>query len=206
VFLPPALPNPGLFPVEVVLSSTAEHAQLVQYADQLAIEAMASHQFAFPPIVDVRIDQANAEIVIDRSKAASMGVTMEQLGSDLSSMLSGNFVNRFNIDGRSYKVIPQIARSGRLTAAQLADIHVSGPGGQLIPLSAIASIRTGLEPRTLNRFQQLNAIKISGLPTRSLQGALQVLETTAAKILPYIPARLQADSTGPLPICHPCAR
>jgi len=113
-----------------------------------------------------------------------MGVTMEQLGSDLSSMLSGNFVNRFNIDGRSYKVIPQIARSGRLTAAQLADIHVSGPGGQLIPLSAIASIRTGLEPRTLNRFQQLNAIKISGLPTRSLQGALQVLETTAAKILP----------------------
>jgi len=184
VFLPPALPNPGLFPVEVVLSSTAEHAQLVQYADQLVIQAMASHQFAFPPIVDVRIDQANAEIVIDRSKAASMGVTMEQLGSDLSSMLSGNFVNRFNIDGRSYKVIPQIARAGRLTASQLSDIHVSGPGGQLIPLSSIASIRTGLEPRTLNRFQQLNAIKISGLPTRSLQGALQVLETTAAKILP----------------------
>ena len=132
--------------------------------------AMASHQFAFPPIVDVRIDQADAQIVIDRNKAASMGVTMEQLGSDLSSMLSGNFVNRFNIDGRSYKVIPQIARSGRLTAAQLGDIHVSGPSGQLIPLSAIATIQSGLEPRSLNRFQQLNAIKISGLPTRSLQG------------------------------------
>jgi multidrug efflux pump len=184
VFLPPALPNPGLFPVEVVLSSTAEHAQLVRYADQLVAAAMASHQFAFPPIVDVRIDQADAEIVVDRSKAASMGVTMEQLGSDLSSMLSGNFVNRFNIDGRSYKVIPQIARAGRLTAAQLNDIHVSGPGGQLIPLSAIATIRTGLEPRSLNRFQQLNSIKISGLPTRSLQDGLQVLESTAAKILP----------------------
>ncbi len=184
VFLPPALPNPGLFPVEVVLTSTAEHDQLVQYADQLVMAAMGSNQFAFPPIVDVRIDQANAEIVIDRGKAASMGVTMEQLGSDLSSMLSGNFVNRFNLDGRSYKVIPQIARSGRLTPAQLADIHVSGPGGQLIPLSAIATIRTGLEPRSLNRFQQMNAIKISGLPTRSLQDGLGVLETTAAKILP----------------------
>jgi len=184
VFLPPALPNPGLFPVEVVLSSTAEHAQLVQYADQLVQAAMASHQFAFPPIVDVRIDQANAQIVIDRSKAASMGVTMEQLGSDLSSMLSGNFVNRFNIDGRSYKVIPQIERSGRLTAADLEDIHVSGPNGQLVPLSAIATIRTGLEPRSLNRFQQLNAIKVSGLPTQSLEGALQVMETTAAKVLP----------------------
>jgi multidrug efflux pump len=184
VFLPPALPNPGLFPVEVVLSSTAEHAQLVRYADELVKAAMASQQFAFPPIVDVRIDQANAEIVIDRGKAASMGVTMEQLGSDLSSMLSGNYVNRFNIDGRSYKVIPQIERSGRLTPAQLADIHVTGPGGQLIPLSAIATIRTGLEPRSLNRFQQMNAIKISGLPTRSLQDGLRVLEATAAKILP----------------------
>jgi len=71
-----------------------------------------------------------------------------------------------------------------LTAAQLGDIHVSGPMGQLIPLSAVADIHEGLEPRSLNRFQQLNAIKISGLPTRSLQGALQVLETTAAKILP----------------------
>jgi len=168
----------------VLLSSTAEHAELVRYADQLVLAAMASHQFAFPPIVDVRIDQANAEIVVDRGKAASMGVTMEQLGSDLSSMLSGNFVNRFNIDGRSYKVIPQIARAGRLTAADLGDIHVTGPGGQLVPLSAIATIRNGLEPRSLNRFQQLNAVKVSGLPTQSLEGALAVIEDTAAKILP----------------------
>ena len=99
-------------------------------------------------------------------------------------MLGGNFVNRFNIDGRSYKVIPQIERSGRLTSAELADIHVSGPGGRLIPLSAIATIRGGVEPRSLNRFQQLNAIKISGLPTRSLKDGLAVLESTAAKILP----------------------
>jgi multidrug efflux pump len=184
VFLPPALPNPGLFPVEVVLTSTAEHDQLVGYADQLVMQAMASQQFAFPPIVDVRIDQANTQIVIDRNKAASMGLTMEQLGADMSSILSGNFVNRFNMDGRSYKVIPQVERSGRLTPAQLANIHVSGPNGQLVPLSAIATLREGLEPRSLNRFQQQNAVKISGLPTRSLQGGLEVLEETAAKILP----------------------
>jgi multidrug efflux pump len=184
VFLPPALPNPGLFPVEVVLSSTEEHAQLVKYADQLVMAAMASHQFAFPPIVDVRIDQANTELVIDRSKAASMGLTMEQLGADVSSILSGNYVNRFSMDGRSYKVIPQIARAGRLNAAQLTDIHVGGPNGRLIPLGAVATLRTGLEPRSLNRFQQLNAVKISGLPTQSLEGGLAVLEETAAKILP----------------------
>ena len=92
------------------------------------MEAMKSGQFAFPPIIDVRIDQAKAEIVIDRDKVASMGLTMQQVGADLSSMLGGNFVNRFNIDGRSYKVIPQIERAGRLTPEQLADIHVTGPG------------------------------------------------------------------------------
>ena len=184
VFLPPALPNPGLFPVEVVISSTAEHKDMVRFADELAMAAATSGQFAFPPIVDVRIDQATTELVVDRSKAASMGLTMGQLGADISSVLSGNFVNRFSMDGRSYKVIPQIQRASRLTPQQLDNIHVSGPNGRLIPLSAIATQRTGVEPRTLNRFQQLNAIKLSGVTTQSLEGGLAVLETTAAKILP----------------------
>jgi multidrug efflux pump len=99
-------------------------------------------------------------------------------------MLGGNFVNRFNIDGRSYKVIPQIERAGRLTVDQLKDIYVTGPNGQLMPLNAIATMKQGVEPRTLNRFQQLNAIKISGLAPRGLEGGLRVLEDAAAKILP----------------------
>jgi multidrug efflux pump len=184
VFLPPALPSPGLFPIELVISSTAEHKEMVRFADELVMAAVGSGQFAFPPIVDVRIDQANTEIVVDRSKAASMGLTMGQVGADISAVLSGNFVNRFSMDGRSYKVIPQIQRSGRLTPQQLDNIHVTGPNGQLVPLSAIATQRTGVEPRTLNRFQQLNAIKVSGVPTRSLEGGLAVLESTAEKILP----------------------
>src|SRR4051812_2956892 len=184
VFLPPALPNPGLFPIELVISSTAEHKDIVRFAEELSKAAVQSGQFAFPPIVDVRIDQANTEIVVDRSKAGSMGLTMGQVGADISSVLSGNFVNRFSMDGRSYKVIPQIQRASRLTPRQLEDIHVSGPGGQLIPLSAIATLRTGVEPRTLNRFQQLNAIKVSGVGTRSVEGGLAVLEETAARVLP----------------------
>jgi len=183
-FLPPALPNPGLFPIELVISSTAEHRQMIRFADELVQDAMKSGQFAFPPIVDVRIDQAKTELVIDRGKAASMGLTMSQIGADLSSILGGNFVNRFSMDGRSYKVIPQIERSARLTPDQLQQIHISGPGGQLIPLSAIATEHETVEPRTLNRFQQLNSIKISGVATRSLEGGLSLLEQTAARILP----------------------
>lgn len=184
MFLPAALPSAGTFPVEFVIASTASHEELVRFAELIVKEATKSGLFAFPPLTDVRIDQAKTEIVIDRDKVASMGLSMQQVGADLSSMLSGNFVNHFNIDGRSYKVIPQIARAGRLTADQLKDIYISGPGGQVMPLSSVASLRSGTEPRTLNRFQQLNAVKISGLAPRSLENALRFLEDTAAKILP----------------------
>jgi multidrug efflux pump len=156
----------------------------VRYAQQLVQEAMKSGQFAFPPLMDVRIDQAKSEIVIDRDKVASMGLTMQQVGSDLSSMLGGNFVNRFDIDGRSYKVIAQIERASRLTPEQLGNVHITGPNGQVMPLSAVATFKRGVEPRTLNRFQQLNAIKISGLAPRSVEAGLRVLEDAATRILP----------------------
>ncbi len=98
---------------------------MVRFADQLVQAAATSGQFAFPPIVDVRIDQAKTEIVIDRDKVASMGLTMQQVGADLSSMLGGNFVNRFNIDGRSYKVIPQIERVGAAHARRSSTTSTS---------------------------------------------------------------------------------
>jgi multidrug efflux pump len=182
-FLPPALPSPGTFPVEFVIASTAPHEEMIRYTDQLLQEAMKSGQFAFA-ITDVRIDQAKSELVIDKDKVATMGLSLQQVGLDLAAMLGGNFVNRFDIDGRSYKVIAQIERSARLTPDQLEDIHVSGPDGKLIPLSAIATLKEGVEPRTLNKFQQLNAVKISGLAPRSLNDGLKTLEDLSAKILP----------------------
>ncbi|MCL2777247.1 MAG: efflux RND transporter permease subunit [Polyangiaceae bacterium] len=184
MFLPAALPNPGLFPVEFVISSTADHEEIVRFADQIAAEATKSGKFAFPPVLDVRIDQAKTDIVLDRDKIASMGLTMQQVGDDLASAFSANFVNRFDIDGRAYKVIPQVERASRLTANQLRDIHIMGPDGKLIPLSSVATLQDGIEPRSLNRFQQLNAVKLSGVATQSLEGALQMLETAAAKTLP----------------------
>jgi multidrug efflux pump len=182
--LPPALPSAGTFPVEMVITSTAAHEELLRFAEQIQQEAVKSGEFAFPPILDTHIDQARAEIVVDRDEVASMGLSLQQIGADLAAMLGGDFVNRFDIDGRAYKVIPQIQRVSRLTTEQLGDIHVSGPGGQLIPLSAVATIRPAVEPRTLNKFQQLNAIKISGFSPRGSASGLAVLEGAAARILP----------------------
>jgi multidrug efflux pump len=193
VFLPPALPSAGFFPIEFVIASTEGHDKLIGYAQEIVGEAVKSGLFAFPPIMDVRIDQAKSEIVLDRDKIASMGLSMQQVGADLASMLGGNYVNRFSIDGRSYKVIPQVERAARLTTSQLTDIYVSGPKGDLVPLSAIATLREGVEPRTLNRFQQLNSIKISGMAPRSANDGLKVLETAAAKVMP---AGSRIDYTG----------
>jgi multidrug efflux pump len=184
VFLPPALPTAGFFPVEFVIASTASDAELLRYAERIVEVATKSGEFAFPPITDVRFDQARAELVIDRDKVASMGLTMQSVAGDLSSMLSGNFVNRFTIDGRSYKVIPQIERAERLTPEQLLDIHVTGPKGELIPLRTLAALEKSVQPRTLNRFQQLNSIKISGVAPRSLDAGLKVLEDAARSTLP----------------------
>jgi multidrug efflux pump len=192
-FLPSALPSAGFFPVEFLIASTAPHEEIIRFADQLQQAAAKSGMFAFPPVVDVRIDQQNADIVIDRDKVASMGLSMQSVGADLASALGGNFVNRFNIDGRAYKVIPQIERHGRLNTEQLKDIYIGGPNGQLMPLSTVATVRTGLEPRTLNRFQQLNAVKLSGVAVRGLDNGLKVLEDEAKRILP---AGYRFDYTG----------
>jgi multidrug efflux pump len=115
---------------------------------------------------------------------ADLGLNLEQVGLDMASMLGGDFVNRFNIAGRSYKVIPQIKRVDRLNPEQLNNIYITGPDGNLVPFSTVASIRNSTVSRSLNRFQQLNAVKISGVSVRPLDEALRYLENEAAKILP----------------------
>jgi multidrug efflux pump len=182
--MPPALPGGGNFPVEIVIGSTAEPDRILELARTLQEKAAASGQFAFPPIIDTKIDQPQTEIVIDRDKVAALGLNLQQVGADVSVMMGGNFVNRFNIEGRSYKVIPQAQRVARLTPEQLEQLYVTGPEGKLVPLSTIATLKSSTEPRTLNRFQQLNAVKISGASMVPLDQALRFLEDEAAKILP----------------------
>ncbi len=190
---PPALPGGGDFPVEFLIASTDEPEQILRYALQLQQAATQSGMFAFPPNIDTKIDLPQSQIVIDRDKVADLGLTMQQVSGDVGIMLGGAFVNRFNIDGRSYRVIPQIARSERLNPDQLDDIYITGPEGTLIPLSTVARIENKVVPRALNRFQQLNAVKLSGIATQPLDKALGVLEATAAEILP---TNYSIDYTG----------
>jgi multidrug efflux pump len=182
---PAPLPGGGDYPVDFVVASTAEPKQLEEFAKQLVGKAFASGLFIFAD-ADLKFDQPQAEVVFDRDKVRSLGVDLSQAGRDLSTMLSGDYVNRFSIQGRSYKVIPQIKRSERLTTDQLEQIHVTGPAGQLVPLSTFATLKTSTEPRELKRFQQLNAVRIQGVipPHISLDQALAFLEGEAKTMLP----------------------
>jgi len=183
--VPPALPGGGDFPVDFVIASTAEPEQLVEFANKLVQKAYASGMFMYAD-ADLKYDQPQTEVVFDHDQVRSQGVDMSQAGADLSTLLGGNYVNRFSIQGRSYKVIPQVKRSERLTPDQLKDIYVTGTNGKLVPLSTFATLRNTTEPRELKRFQQLNAVRIQGVipPPVSLDQALSFLETQAKEMLP----------------------
>ena len=182
---PPSLPGGGDFPVDLVIASAAEPRQLNEIAGQLVQKAMTSGMFIYAD-ADLKFDQPQAEVVFDRDKVRSQGVDLSQAGRDLSVLLGGNYVNRFSIQGRSYKVIPQIQRAERLTPDQLSQIYVTGSGDKLVPLSTFASVRTSAEPRELKKFQQLNAVRIQGVipPPVPLDKALGFLEKEANALLP----------------------
>jgi multidrug efflux pump len=182
---PPPLPGGGNFPVDLVIASAAEPKQLSEIAEQLVKKAFASGMFIYAD-ADLKFDRPQAEVVFDRDKLRSQGVDLNQAGRDLSALLGANYVNRFSIQGRSYKVIPQVVRSERLTPDQLSQIYVTGADNKLVPLSTFATLKTTTEPRDLRKFQQLNAVRIQGVipPPVPLDQALRFLEDEAAKILP----------------------
>jgi multidrug efflux pump len=183
--VPPPLPGGSDFPVDFVVSSTAEPSEVAEMAERLVRTAFGSGIFMYADS-DVKFDQPQTEVVFDRDKVRSQGVDLSQAGADLSTLLGGNYVNRFNIQGRSYKVIPQVKRVDRLMPEQLEEMHVTGPDGRLVPLSTFATLKSTTEPRELKRFQQLNAVRVQGAipPMVSLDQALRVLEDEARRILP----------------------
>jgi multidrug efflux pump len=184
---PSPLPGGANFPVEMVISSTAEPREIYEFAQQLVQAAFQSGKFVFAD-TDLKYDLPEANIVFDRDKVGAMGLNLGQVGGDLATLLGGGYTNYFSIQGRSYKVIPQVKRVDRLTTDDLSNLYVTGPNGQPVQLSTFAKIETTVQPRSLNRFQQLNSATIQGLPNKfagaTTDDALKVLEKKAAEILP----------------------
>jgi len=186
VFLPPPLPGSGSgLPVQFVIGTTDEPAALNDVSQRMLKAAMGSGLFLFAD-TDLKYDLPQARIRVDRDKVADLGLTMEQVGNEMASMLGGAYVNWFSMQGRSYKVIPQVQRVDRLNPEQLRDYHIKAPGGDMIPLSTVVSLEREVQPEKLNRFNQLNSATISAVPAPgvSMGQALNFLESKAEEIFP----------------------
>ena len=184
-FQPPPLPGSSGLPVQFAIGTTESFEQLNTVQQEFMQEAQKSGMFIFLD-TDLKVDQPQSEVIIDRDKTALLGLTLQDVGSSLASMLGGGYVNYFSMSGRSYKVIPQIQQSSRLNSDQLLNYYIKTKAGDSVPLSTIASISTKTVPQSLNHFQQLNAAIVSGVPFPgvTLGDAVKSLQTIAAKVLP----------------------
>lgn len=195
VFPRPSLPGSGGgLPVQFVLTTSDDYATLDARATELAQVAQQSGNFMFLR-KSVEFDRPMTTLEVDRDQAADLGISMENLGRTLGGMLGGGDVNRFNLDGRSYKVIPQVDRNFRLTAEMLQDYTIDTASGQQVPLSSIITLQESVEPGSRNTFQQLNSLTLEGImmPWVPLGEALNYLETEATNLLP---ANYGFDYTG----------
>ncbi|MGE3151232.1 MAG: efflux RND transporter permease subunit [Nitrospiraceae bacterium] len=178
--LDPPLPTPGQYDVELVLQSDAPAEQMLETVGAVLGAGWQSGKFLYVD-TDLKIDLPQAQVVLDRERLADLGLDLAGVGRELGTMLGGAYVNRFNFFDRSYKVIPQLGDKDRATVGPLLDLKIKTPSGQLVPVSTFTHIETSTAPRTLNRFQQRNAVKIFGgvKPGITKDEGLRVLENAA---------------------------
>ena len=183
--LPSALPTAGRFGVELVVMSADPVEMMLPEANKLMQSVMQTGTFMFTD-TDLRIDLPQARFELNRERIADLGMDLAEVSRQLSVFLSGNFINRFDLDGKAYRVIPMVKDQDRLNPAQLLQLQLRTPAGELMPLSALAELKTEVGPRVLGKFQQNNAFRIYGgvMPGTTKEQALSTLENAAREQLP----------------------
>ena len=180
----PSLPGTGEgLPFQFVINTAADYESLLQVAERVKKRAEESGKFAFLDL-DLAFDKPELVVDIDRAKAAQMGVSMQDLGITLASLLGEGEINRFTIDGRSYKVIAQVERRFRENPEWLGSYYVKNGRGELLPLSTVVTLHERARPRQLNQFQQLNSAIISGVPLVSMGDAIDSVKQIAEQESP----------------------
>ncbi|NSL17835.1 efflux RND transporter permease subunit [Tatlockia micdadei] len=184
--IPPPLPGGGSgTPIQFVIKTTNDFQTLFDLSNQLIEKAQKSGLFIYMDN-SLKFNQPEIEFQINRSKAADLGVDMQTLGSSLTSALSGNYINYFNLQGRSYQVIPQLERKYRLTPEQLGQIFVHTATGTMVPISTVVTAKEKIQPNAVSHFQQLNSATIQGvmMPGTTLGQGLAYLKEQADMLLP----------------------
>ncbi|CAA0101531.1 Multidrug resistance protein MexB [Halioglobus japonicus] len=181
-------PLPGFdagLPVSFVVATTEDYQEVKRIGDELIKAATESGLFIFVT-QSLDFDRPEIKVNIDRELASRLGISMRDIGETLSIMLGESEVNRFNLQGRSYKVIPQAARGFRLTKQELEKYYVRTASDELVPLSVVISLDSSVEPNELTQYQQLNSTTIQGImmPPNSLGTGLTFLRDKLEEIAP----------------------
>ncbi|MEE1948603.1 multidrug efflux RND transporter permease subunit [Pseudomonas alcaligenes] len=180
----PSLPGTGEgLPFQFVINTPNDYESLLQVAERVKQKAMESGKFAFLN-VDLAFDKPEVVVDIDREKAAQMGVSMQDLGATLAILLGEGEINRFTIDGRSYKVIAQVERAYRDNPGWLSNYYVKSESGQMVPLGTLIKVSDRARPTKLKQFQQLNAAIIEGVPIVSMGEAVDTVAQIAREEAP----------------------
>ncbi|MDX5299830.1 MAG: efflux RND transporter permease subunit, partial [Gammaproteobacteria bacterium] len=181
----PTLPGASGLPIQFVITSALDYQVLYELSQELVAETLKSGKFIFAK-TDLKYNRPTVTVDIDRAKAAELGISMQEIGQALTTMLSGAYANRFSVDGRSYKIIPQSDREFRATAEDLKRYHIRTAAGQTVPLDTIARLTPSVEPNQRGQFQQLNAVMIEGVmrPGVSMGEALAYLREKTSEIFP----------------------
>ena len=186
VFTRPPIPGTGDGPpVQFVITTARGYDELNQVADQILGRAMQSGRFMFLQ-KSIAIDRPLQQVRVDRERAADLGLSMADIGQSLANMLGEGYINRFNMQGRSYDVIPQVERAARATVEDLRSYYVRADSGKLVPLDAVIDIREQVEPSSRTQFNQVNSLALEGVmrPGVSMGDAVSFLEKTADEVFP----------------------
>ena len=182
----PSLPgSTGGPPIQFVITTTADYEQLAQVLEKMQAEAQKSGLFIFSD-GDLKFDTPQIEVKIDHAKANSLGITMQDIGASLATLLGGNYVNRFNLYGRSYQVIPQVPRDFRLTPDWITRYEIKTSSGSMVPLSTVVDVRSSVQPNALTSFQQLNSATLQGVPFpgRTVGEVIDFLKAKSTEVFP----------------------
>ncbi|WP_299663606.1 multidrug efflux RND transporter permease subunit [uncultured Psychromonas sp.] len=185
-FQMPELPgSSGGLPVQFVITTSNPFQSLVSIASDVLAATQANSTFVYSEL-DLAFDSATMNISIDRDKAGAYGITMQDIGITLGTLLSDGYLNRIDLDGRSYEVIAQVERKYRLSPDKLGDFFVRAQNNDMVPLSELISIDITAEPRSLPHFNQLNSATIGAVlaPGSTMGEAIDFFEELSTTKLP----------------------
>lgn len=185
-FMLPSLPgSTGGLPVQMVIYAPDDFRTIYETMDKIKTEARKSGMFIVTDS-DLDFNNPTVRIDVDHAKANDLGINMADVGNTLATMLGGNYVNRFDLNGRSYEVIPQVPRIDRLSPGRISHYYVKTGSGDQTPLSTIISVSQGTNPNALTHYNQLNSATFSAVPMPwvTMGDAVNFLERTAAQSLP----------------------